>query len=279
MRAMGVTVPIGDFGTGYSSLAYLRRFPIDKLKIDIAFVRDITSNPDDAAIALAIIRMAHSLKLDVIAEGVETAAQLAYLRRHNCDQIQGYYFSAPRPVLELEQMLREEKHLPTPDGEARTLKKTLLLVDDDADASTVLRHLLRQDGYHILSALSAAEGFELLARHQVQVIVCDQRMPAMSGIVFLDRVKDLYPDTFRIVLSGHGELESIMQAVNRGVIHRFYTKSFDNKALCKSIREAFCNYWLLHQFSLYRHNAEVRVAPKLRCPPIIRRQPDASHRK
>ena len=108
LKKLGVQIAIDDFGTGYSSLAYLRRFPIDKLKIDIAFIRDITTNPDDASIALAIIRMANSLKLVVIAEGVETPAQLAYLRRYSCDQIQGYYFSPPLPVLELERLLREE---------------------------------------------------------------------------------------------------------------------------------------------------------------------------
>ncbi len=79
------------------------------MKIDIAFIRDITTNPDDAAIALAIIGMAHSLKLDVVAEGVETEAQLAYLHRHHCDQIQGYYYSPPLPVPELESMLACEK--------------------------------------------------------------------------------------------------------------------------------------------------------------------------
>jgi EAL domain-containing protein (putative c-di-GMP-specific phosphodiesterase class I) len=93
LKALGIQISIDDFGTGYSSLAYLKRFPIDKLKIDIAFVREVTSNPDDAAIVLAIINMAHSLKLRVIAEGVEKDAQLAYLRRHGCDEMQGYYFS------------------------------------------------------------------------------------------------------------------------------------------------------------------------------------------
>ena len=114
LKDRGVQISIDDFGTGFSSLAYLRLFPINKLKIDIAFIRNLTSNPDDAAIALAIIRMAHSLKLEVIAEGVETAAQLAYLRRLHCDHMQGYYFSPPLAVADLEQLLRDEKRLPAP---------------------------------------------------------------------------------------------------------------------------------------------------------------------
>jgi EAL domain-containing protein (putative c-di-GMP-specific phosphodiesterase class I)/ActR/RegA family two-component response regulator len=239
LKKLGVQISIDDFGTGYSSLAYLRRFPLDKLKIDIAFIRDVTSNPDDAAITLAIIRMAHSLKLGVIAEGVETAAQLAYLRHHRCDHIQGYYFSRPLPLPELEHWLREGKRLPTPDREASAPLKTLLLVDDEADILTALRHLLSQDGYHILAARSAAEGFELLALHQVQVILCDQRMPTMKGTIFLDRVKELYPDTLRIVLSGCTDLEAMMEAVNSGTIHRFYTKPWDNQVLRGNICEAF----------------------------------------
>ena len=111
LKELGIHISIDDFGTGYSSLVYLRRFPIDTIKIDIAFIREITTNPDDAAIALAIISMAHSLKRNVIAEGVETEQQLTYLRRHNCDQMQGYYFSRPVPVRELEGMLREGKKL------------------------------------------------------------------------------------------------------------------------------------------------------------------------
>jgi EAL domain-containing protein (putative c-di-GMP-specific phosphodiesterase class I) len=107
LRNLGVSISIDDFGTGYSSLAYLRRFPVDKLKIDMAFIRGITTNADDAAIVLAIIRMAHTLKLEVIAEGVETAAQLEYLRSHRCDQIQGYCLSRPLPVAELERLFRE----------------------------------------------------------------------------------------------------------------------------------------------------------------------------
>ncbi|WP_346398737.1 putative bifunctional diguanylate cyclase/phosphodiesterase [Pseudomonas syringae] len=106
LRASRVSISIDDFGTGYSSLAYLRRFPIDKLKIDIAFIREVTSNPQDAAIARAIIELAHSLDLLVIAEGVETPEQLAFLRENHCDQSQGYLISKPLPLEELETFLR-----------------------------------------------------------------------------------------------------------------------------------------------------------------------------
>jgi diguanylate cyclase (GGDEF)-like protein/PAS domain S-box-containing protein len=112
LKARGVQLSIDDFGTGYSSLAYLHRFPIDKVKIDIAFIRSITGDEGNSTIAHTIIRMAHSLRMQAIAEGVETAEQLEYLREHGCDQIQGYYFSAPLPVREMGELLREGRRLP-----------------------------------------------------------------------------------------------------------------------------------------------------------------------
>jgi diguanylate cyclase (GGDEF)-like protein/PAS domain S-box-containing protein len=247
LKELGVKIAIDDFGTGYSSLAYLQRFPIDKLKIDIAFVRNVTTNPNDAAIAQAIISMAHSLKLRVIAEGVETRAQFEYLRRNRCDEIQGFYFSRAVPGRELGRMVADGKCLPAEHVAGALSVQTLLIVDDDVNVLSSLHRLFRRDGYQILTAQSPEEGFELLALHRVQVILCDQRMPGMSGTEFLSKVKEMYPETIRIILSGYTGLESVLDSINRGAIYRFYTKPWDDNQLRENIRLAFHHYWLMNR--------------------------------
>ncbi len=107
LSGMGILVSVDDFGTGYSSMSYLRRFPIDKLKIDRVFIDEIVSRPEDASIVRAIVSLAHSLHLKVIAEGVETPAQLDFLKTTGCDEYQGYHFSRPLPAADFERLIRE----------------------------------------------------------------------------------------------------------------------------------------------------------------------------
>jgi diguanylate cyclase (GGDEF)-like protein len=114
LSAMGVLVSVDDFGTGYSSMSYLRRFPIDKLKIDRVFVNEMVSRPEDASIVRAIVSLAHSLNLKAVAEGVETAAQLEFLNAAGCDEYQGYHFSQPVPAAEFERVIRESRALDMP---------------------------------------------------------------------------------------------------------------------------------------------------------------------
>jgi diguanylate cyclase (GGDEF)-like protein len=113
---MGIHLALDDFGTGYSSLSYLKRFPIDSLKIDRSFIHDVTTNPDDATIARTVIAMAHNLRMTAVAEGVETREQLEFLRSHECDQMQGYYFSRPLAAEAFAQLLADNRCLGTEPG-------------------------------------------------------------------------------------------------------------------------------------------------------------------
>jgi DNA-binding NtrC family response regulator len=117
-----------------------------------------------------------------------------------------------------------------------------LLVDDEVNVLRALSRLLRRDNYRILTAESPFEAFELLALNKVQVVISDQRMPAMNGTEFLSKVKDLHPETVRIVLSGYTDLQTVTDAINHGAIYRFLTKPWEDDALRETIREAFRRY-------------------------------------
>jgi diguanylate cyclase (GGDEF)-like protein/PAS domain S-box-containing protein len=255
LKAMGVFLAVDDFGTGYSSLAYLKRFPIDHIKIDRSFVRDISRDPDSAAICASIIAMAHALRLGVVAEGVETETQLGFLLQRQCQAMQGFLFSPPLPAEEATAVLEEGRRQAIALQSPQAPVRKLLLLDDEENILSSLKRLFRRDGYEIFAISDATSAFEVLAKHRVGVIVSDQRMPGMSGTEFLRRVKDLYPDTIRIVLSGYTELRSVTDAINEGAIYRFLTKPWDDQQLRNAIREAFQQQELASENARLDHQA------------------------
>ena len=276
LRRIGTSLSVDDFGTGYSSLSYLSRFPVTTVKIDRSFVQDVTTNPNMAALVRSIISMAHELRLRVIAEGVETEGQLNYLVNNHCDEIQGYYLSKPITADAFVTLFHQFTRLDCRRGGSERWERTLLMVDDEVNIVNSLKRQFRSNGYRILTATSAKEGLEILANHAVGVIISDQRMPEMTGVEFFRCVKELYPATVRIVLSGYSDFQSITDAINQGAIYKFLSKPWDDALLQDTVREAFQRYELTqenarlgralefanHELSHINQNLERRVAEK-----------------
>ncbi|MBI5921349.1 MAG: EAL domain-containing protein, partial [Betaproteobacteria bacterium] len=236
LKTLGVGLVMGNFGLGLS----FKHFPIDKLKIDKSFIGGIVTDLDDAAVVQAIIAMGHGLQLKIVAEGVETVAQMGYLRTLHCDQMQGFHFSHALPAEEIPALLAAHQDSATSPEPGRG--RVLLLVDDEANVLSALKRLLRRDDYQILTASSAEEGLELLAKHKVGVLLSDQRMPGMNGTEFLSRVKVMYPKIIRMILSGYTDVNSITESINHGEVYKFLTKPWEDEPLRAAIKEAFVRY-------------------------------------
>jgi diguanylate cyclase (GGDEF)-like protein len=238
LRTMGIEISLDDFGSGYSHLSLLRSLPVDVIKVHRSCVPDVTAATGDVSLTRAIINMAHSLHIKVLAEGVETAGQLTLLVANGCDRMQGNIFSAVVNANTLAQLCAEHIRLPE-QFMKRQRERTLLLVDDEPSIVAALKRLFRRDGYRIVTAHSGAEGLQRMAEYDVDVVLSDQRMPGMTGVEFLRSAKELYPDTVRMVLSGYTELQSITDAINEGSIYRFLTKPWDDERLRLHVQEAF----------------------------------------
>ena len=180
LKAMGLTLAIDDFGTGYSSFSYLRQFRVNKFKIDRSFIRDVAVNPDDAAITAAIISMAKSLRLRVIAEGVENEAQMSFLRTHQCDEIQGYYFSKPLAAEQAADKLRSNAvhALPTSQGIGLAL-----LASADPVAIQQLSHALQQSSISPDVCQEVPAAIRLLQYRKFDAVIVDRQLGEQSGTI------------------------------------------------------------------------------------------------
>jgi len=215
LKALGVKLSVDDFGTGYSSLAYLRRFPLDELKVDKSFIDGLGTDPDATAIVAAVVATAHALGLTVVAEGVETSAQLAALRALGCELVQGYHFFRPQSAAIVSQWLAEDSEaraVPERDGsrggDRAKVRHTqvALVVDDAADVRRLAQMSLAASGFEVHEAESGEAALTLIASLQPDCIVLDVNLPGISGLEICRQLRDdpAHDDITVVMLSGDG---------------------------------------------------------------------------
>jgi diguanylate cyclase (GGDEF)-like protein len=184
LKDLGVRISVDDFGTGYSSLGHLNRFPVDELKIDRSFVASLGSQSEGANVAAAAIRLARSLHLDVVAEGVEREDQLAELRRSACGRGQGYLFSRPVDAAAAEALLEDGSACHVPPA----LAPIVLVVDDDEAVRRSTCQVLRRGGFRAVEAATGQEALDTAAAAAFDAIVLDVALPDMDGYHVSDRL-------------------------------------------------------------------------------------------
>lgn len=238
LKALGVSLSLDDFGTGYSSLGYLRHYPIDRIKIDQSFVRDMTSRSGSLALVRSILAMADNLGLRTIAEGVETPAQSARLCKLRCEEMQGFLFSRPVAPEEIERIAAAGHRLEAA-ADAAESAKTLLLADADPALLAALARVAATEGWTVLTAAGAAAALELLARHDVGVLVSAQGVQDAAGISLLRKAQEMYPDTVRLLLTGSSDFNAIVEAVNLSGLYKVLCKPAGDDLLRENIRAGF----------------------------------------
>ncbi len=188
LKALGLRISVDDFGTGFSSLAYLKRFPLNELKIDKSFVDGLGRDPEATAIVAAVMGMAHGLNLKVVAEGVETADQVTLLRTQGCDEAQGFYFARPGSADDIDARLTAEKAA-SADGHLASGSRTntsthirrILVVDDAEDVRMLARSSLAAVGMEVQEASSGEDAITVTRHFRPDCVVLDVNLPGISG--------------------------------------------------------------------------------------------------
>ncbi|HET7774731.1 MAG TPA: EAL domain-containing protein, partial [Azospira sp.] len=248
LKATGLRLSVDDFGTGYSSLAYLKRLPLDTVKVDRAFVQDITADPGDASITRAVITMAHNLRLKVVAEGVETEGQIALLVANHCDEMQGFYFSRPVPAAEAHLLLHKGRVLP---GHLRSRPgqvPTVLLALTAPALRHTLGHALEAAQLRVLLAGGGEEGLAALAQQRVDAIVADAGLTDSAGRAFLERAGQMQPEAGFLLLTSPDLMSSAAADLPAHLAGHLMSRELGTDTLVAGVMEA------LRQRSLMQEN-------------------------
>ncbi|HYD97377.1 MAG TPA: EAL domain-containing protein [Noviherbaspirillum sp.] len=237
LKALGLSLSLDDFGTGYSSLSYLRRYPVDRIKIDQSFIREMNVHAGSAALVRSILALAHHLGLQTIAEGVETMDQFEYLRKQPCDEMQGFLFSRAVPPEDIAHMLAQGRRLQSRQA-AAVERHAILLVGTDPRVLALQEALSRAD-WQVLRACSADEALSLLAADAIAVVISGLETADADDTSFLHRVRMMYPRTVRILLTAGTDAGLVMDAVNCGEIYRVLAEPVEEGQLLGCVRDAY----------------------------------------
>ena len=252
LKSMGLTLAIDDFGTGYSNFTSLRQFRVSKLKIDRSFIRDVAINPDDAAITAAIISMAKSLNLKVIAEGVEDEAQMSFLRAHHCDEIQGYYFSKPLAVDKVADKLRgnvaemqaeRKRAADNLDNKPHEMSVSLmsiglaLLVSADPVTIQQFSLALRELSISPDACQDAASAELLLKRRKFDAVIVDLQLGEQSGHI-LDEAR-LSPSNRTAVTFGISDNDAEVTSAFRKKSQFIFERPLSPQSIRQTLKPAY----------------------------------------
>lgn len=258
LKALGVTISLDDFGTGYSSLAYLKRFPLDAVKVDRSFVQDITADSDDASITRAVITMAHHLKLKVVAEGVETEGQLALLISHQCDVIQGYFFSRPLAVAQMEELLAEDRHLPSNLLRSGTRKPMALFAGVHGFDDVVAQ--LERDGHRICIAKDEEAARQWFAGNLADVLICGVPRRDFDALSLLRQARALQPQCERLLLVDGRHWRTVGAVTSDGTVNRLMRLPLKSETLRSIVEESLLQRQISEDFG--RLSEEVETAAR-----------------
>lgn len=235
-QASSFKILMDDFGSGYSSLNMLKDFNVDILKIDMKFVNDLETSERANNILFSILQMAKALKMETVAEGVETKAQYELLASMGCDSIQGYFFSRPISQNDFRNRLNDEKDMEfTP----YTLEydRIVLVVDDQRVHREIIRKMIGE-GYHVMEATDGEEALDILKKHfsNISLVIADIRMPKMGGLELKAKMNDMIflRDIPTIMVTAYGERENEEEALSLGALE-IITKPYDAKLVRKRI--------------------------------------------
>ena len=237
-----------DFGTGYSSLAYLRRFPLDELKVDRSFVDGLGRDPEDTAIVGAVTAMAHALELRVVGEGVETPEQLGRLRILGCELAQGYHLARPQPATGVEKLLVAEDAAALaagpavadhPSGSAGLSRDTVVIADDSPDVLQLAGMSLISAGFEVHGAANGEEAISLARKFRPGCVILDVQMPGLNGIEVCRRLR-AHPSTRSctiMMLTGNEHPTDKIKAFSAGA-DDYVLKPFSPRDLVSRVRAA-----------------------------------------